>query len=857
MPSYDVRFYTINAFGTVPTGRGSSFTWNGPATPEGRARITDEESGIEGRTLDDDSAGSESARADVQTPSGSSSGSRVDAEAVWTVIDTVTGESFQIVAFDVEQGSAAGDYMLSEVPLVQGRSYRVESYDSNPNAASGDAAFSYADYTEENGVVEGTEGGDVIDASYRDYGGEGIDHGASPDDSILGFGGDDTIYGGAGGDTIDGGSGADVIYGGSGKSDGGPAPERLSEMLRWNEQGGSGTNVAGGFTQNTGAVDVSLSFRSDGNNDPSFLIDNGTTQYGGPEDFAANSSLRLYGRGDGETSTSTISFSSARDGYADTVENVSFRINDIDWGRDNHTDIVTVNAYDAAGNPIDVVLTPGGGDRVDGNTVTANTVANSAAQADGSVLVEVAGPVASIEVSYANGQGNTQAIWLTDMRFDAVPVEDGGDLISGGTGADRIFGEAGDDTISGGADGDTIEGGTGSDSLAGDGGADSLSGGDGADTLSGGDGGDTLAGGAGADSLDGGAGADALDGGGGADTLSGGAGDDTLAGGAEADRLDGGEGDDSLSGGTGSDTLSGGAGADDLTAAQGDQVSGGAGDDRISLADLNEDGRGEISIDGGTEDQRAGDTLDLAGLADRSTLRFTTDETTGESTGSVQMRDGTTVKFRNIDRIVCFTPGTLIRTAAGWRRVEVLEPGDLLETRDRGLAPLRWVGRERVTGQGATAPVEIPAGALPGLRRLIRVSPQHRFVLGGKAAELLFGTREVFVTALHLAGWRGIRQRACRRVDYFHLALDRHEVIFAEGVPTESFFLGPTGLATLRPETRKSLQAALPALVHHPQDFGETARPCLRAHETRALLRALDGEVTEGASRRRSPQPVG
>ncbi|MCB1330013.1 MAG: hypothetical protein KDK28_11455, partial [Maritimibacter sp.] len=66
------------------------------------------------------------------------------------------------------------------------------------------------------------------------------------------------------------------------------------------------------------------------------------------ESFDPRSSLYLYGNGDGPTSTATIDFAAATGTeYADEVENVSFRINDIDWGSGNHTDVVTVNAFDA------------------------------------------------------------------------------------------------------------------------------------------------------------------------------------------------------------------------------------------------------------------------------------------------------------------------------------------------------------------------------------------------------------------------------------------------------------------------------------------------------------------------------
>ena len=67
------------------------------------------------------------------------------------------------------------------------------------------------------------------------------------------------------------------------------------------------------------------------------------------------------------------------------------------------------------------------------------------------------------------------------------------------------------------------------------------------------------------------------------------------------------------------------------------------------------------------------------------------------------------------------------------------------------------------------------------------------------------------------------------------LALSRHHVIWAEGMASESFFAGRSGLAALEAEQRASLLRAMPALAQDPRAFGEVARPCLRRYETEAL----------------------
>ncbi len=763
MPTYNVQFYDLNPSGVIPTGTGSTFEWNGPADYDGTATIVDNEGGGGDQYLDDDSNGGEQATGNATVGGLTSTNVTMDAELVWTVTDNVTGATFQVIQFQVEAGDAQGFYTMSEVPLIAGRSYTVNDYDSNPDASSGDIAFTYADYVEDDGIVQGTSGNDVIDHSYADAENEQIDtNNASGDDSVTAGAGDDTVYGGVGNDTLLGETGNDVIYG----DDGGTDPDGATETLNWDLEGGNGTDLSAGFTQNTGTMDVSVSFANDGNNNPTYEIDTANTQYvAGGETYADDSSLFLFGNGDSDTSTTTIDFAAAAGtNVDDSVENVTFRINDIDWGSGNHTDILTVNAFDADGNPVTVTLTPAGGDTVSGNTVTANAVANSTADADGSVLVSIAGPVSSIEIEYGNLQSGTQGIWVTDVEFETIPIAEGDDSILGGDGDDSLYGEIGNDFLDGGADNDYIEGGTGTDTLQ------------------------------------------------------------------------GGTGDDSLIGGTDADLLEGGAGSDTLVGSENDTLQGGDGDDYIQLEDLGEAGAGTISIDGGTGAQSDGDTLDLNGLADRATLIRNVDPLTGETSGSVTLLDGTVVTFSNIDQVICFTPGTKILTESGFRPIEDLKIGDGLITMDNGIQPLAWIGSRTVPAFGIFAPVRLRAGALPGLENDILVSPQHKMLLKGQDIELHFGTDEVFAAAQLLENGDTITREVGGEVTYIHLMLPQHEVIYAEGAPTESFHVGKVGLNSLSSEEKEDLFDAFPHLRFNPDAYGPSARRCLRSFETAILL---------------------
>jgi Hint domain len=157
----------------------------------------------------------------------------------------------------------------------------------------------------------------------------------------------------------------------------------------------------------------------------------------------------------------------------------------------------------------------------------------------------------------------------------------------------------------------------------------------------------------------------------------------------------------------------------------------------------------------------------------------------------------------------CFTPGTRIATPHGARMIDDLEPGDAIST-TKGPQPLVWLGRLHVNAAQARTPafrpVRIRAGALGhGLpERDMLVSPQHRFVLTGWRAEILFGSASVLVAAKHLVNDLTIRPVDVGAVTYLHLLLPAHHIIQAEGAATESLHPSQVGLAA---------DAALPCLT--------------------------------------------
>lgn len=507
------------------------------------------------------------------------------------------------------------------------------------------------------------------------------------------------------------------------------------------------------------------------------------------------------------------------------------------------------------------------GDRVDNNdaldgsqddVIEADAGNDTILAGDGNDSVQAGEGDDSIE----GGAGNDtlRGGWGDDTIHGGI----GNDQIEGLYGNDLIYAGAGDDHVFGRDDDDLIYGEEGNDTLIGSLGTDTLWGGEGNDTLAGSQGNDEVHGGAGDDLVfigisedsdsiyldegndfldggsagssfyaEGGADNDKMNSGVGDDTLFGGTGKDTLDGGAGADTLDGGEGADSISGGTGNDTLVGGDGSDTLA----------GGDDR----DLFLAGGGDV-VDGG----EGGDDFDILDVSAAGPAVVHYDPSDAEA-GTVDFLDNNgnviqSLEFKNIEKVVgatvpCFTPGTDILTPAGQVLVETIQVGDEIVTLDHGVQRVRWIGTRSLSDAELALrpefnPVQIARGALgPECpKRDLVVSPQHRMLIEGAEAEMLFGTPEVLAAAICLTNDYSILRQRPKGITYIHLLFDQHEIICANGAWTESFQPGVASIAGLGEAQRAELLALFPELETEIE-AGQfvAARPSLKSFEA-ALL---------------------
>ncbi len=315
---------------------------------------------------------------------------------------------------------------------------------------------------------------------------------------------------------------------------------------------------------------------------------------------------------------------------------------------------------------------------------------------------------------------------------------------------------------------------------------------------------ETLTGSASANDMVGGLGDDILDGKGGADVLIGGAGNDRLA---VSDLTFA-----RVHGGTGTDTMAlDGAGITlDLSAASNSRIQDieaiditGSGNNTLILSSLEvlnlSTTSNTVRVDGD-----AGDIIDLGpeAWADGGTSGGYTTYTFGQA--KVLVDDELT--------IACFASGTEIMTDGGPLAVEALRIGDAVCLASGGTRPVRWIGRRhldltRHPNPATARPIRIRAGAFAtGVpARDLLVSPDHALFTHGVLipARLLVNGATILV------------ETACQAVTYWHVELDAHDVLLAEGLPAESYL--DTG-------NRGMFENAAGPLVLHPDFRGQSGR---------------------------------
>jgi Hint domain len=134
----------------------------------------------------------------------------------------------------------------------------------------------------------------------------------------------------------------------------------------------------------------------------------------------------------------------------------------------------------------------------------------------------------------------------------------------------------------------------------------------------------------------------------------------------------------------------------------------------------------------------------------------------------------------------CFLKGTQILTVQGERPIENLRLGNMVQTVSGEAKPIKWIGHMRFERNGQAswddevAPVRIARGAFNGdlPHSDLYVSCRHRFFINGlliPARDLINGSSITTVSTME-----------ADVLEYLHIELEDHDVILANGVPTET-----------------------------------------------------------------------
>lgn len=204
----------------------------------------------------------------------------------------------------------------------------------------------------------------------------------------------------------------------------------------------------------------------------------------------------------------------------------------------------------------------------------------------------------------------------------------------------------------------------------------------------------------------------------------------------------------------------------------------------------------------GIEQMQAGDAIDLVGIAP-SLVSVAGGETgriynsLGTQTGMFGISpsgtaglnisitsDGNGGTLLTVDGVLpCFARGTGILTPHGYRPVESLRPNDPVITASGDRRPVRWLGWRTLDLAPDEARHARPVLVMPNAfgrgrpNKILRLSPSHCVFMDG-----------VLIPVTHLVnGATILRDMSAQATTYYHVELDRHDVIYAEGLECESY----------------------------------------------------------------------
>jgi autotransporter passenger strand-loop-strand repeat protein len=214
----------------------------------------------------------------------------------------------------------------------------------------------------------------------------------------------------------------------------------------------------------------------------------------------------------------------------------------------------------------------------------------------------------------------------------------------------------------------------------------------------------------------------------------------------------------------------------------------------LELTAVISSGFGDLAVISGFE---TGDVVEFTAIGSGATLNTTTSGGNTLATvtsggvsqtlifaGSVGSSLSLVTSGGVTELVACFAAGTRIAGARGEVAVEALRVGDLVSTvLGESAEPIIWIGRREVNCAShpqpkRVCPVRVAAGAF-GVGQphtALFLSPDHAVYVG-----------EVLIPVKYLINGSTVAQVPIDRVTYYHIELPQHDVVLAQGLPTESF----------------------------------------------------------------------
>jgi autotransporter-associated beta strand protein len=196
--------------------------------------------------------------------------------------------------------------------------------------------------------------------------------------------------------------------------------------------------------------------------------------------------------------------------------------------------------------------------------------------------------------------------------------------------------------------------------------------------------------------------------------------------------------------------------------------------------------------------------------------------------------------------VACYCRGTLIAAAHGEMPVERLAIGDRVMTASGALRPIKWIGTRSyggrfIMGRKDILPVCFRAGSLGDHlpKRELWISPHHAMYFEDKNLDGVLIEAKDLVNGVSI-----VQAEQVDSVEYFHIELDSHDVVLAEGAPSETF---------IDDDSRGMFHNAQEYAELYPDDISRSARYCAPrlefGYEVEAVRRRLAvraGLVSDG-----------